>query len=122
MSENTVEDAPGLETPPVLLTDKAVEAVRNALKEENREGEGLRIAVVGGGCSGFQYSLQFETEEREGDVTWDLGDLKVYLDAMSAPYLQGATVDFVTGPGGTGFKFDNPNAVRRCSCGSSFEA
>ena len=105
---------------PIHLTDSAVEAVRNAIKEEGKPGDGLRVSVVGGGCSGYQYNLDFEKEERMGDVTLDFGGVMIYLDPVSAGYLKGTTIDFVSGLQGTGFKFNNPNAKRTCGCGSSF--
>jgi iron-sulfur cluster assembly accessory protein len=105
---------------PVLLTPKAVEMVREAMTRENYEGYGLRISVVGGGCSGLQYSLDFENEEKATDLTYDLDGLKVYIDLMSSQYLEGTRVDYVQGMQGAGFKFINPKAVRTCGCGSSF--
>ncbi len=108
------------DTNPILMTDKAVEAIRAAIKEEGSEGDGLRVAVVGGGCSGYQYSLDFEKEGRIGDLTLEFSGLTVYVDPVSAGYLKGTTIDYITGLQGTGFKFINPNAKRSCGCGSSF--
>lgn len=105
---------------PIDLTPSAVEAVKNAIKEEGQPGDGLRISVVGGGCSGYQYNLDFEKEVRMGDLTLDFGGVNVYVDPISAGYLKGTVVDFVSGLQGTGFKFNNPNAKRTCGCGSSF--
>ena len=105
---------------PIRMTEKAIEAVRSALAEENLEGHGLRIAVQGGGCSGLQYALDFSNEERMGDSTWEIGGLKVYIDMASAQFLTGTEIDYVSGLNGTGFKFNNPNARRTCGCGSSF--
>lgn len=122
MATHADQQATTVAEPPVNVTGKAVEAVKAAMREENLEGHGLRIAVAGGGCSGFQYALSFEDEQREGDTIWERDGIKIYVDAMSAPYLQGAGVDYVTGLEGAGFKFTNPNAVRSCGCGSSFSA
>ncbi len=105
---------------PIQLTASAVDAVKNAIKEEGKPGDGLRVSVVGGGCSGYQYNLDFEKEERMGDVTLDFNGVTIYLDPVSAGYLKGTTIDFVSGLQGTGFKFNNPNAKRTCGCGSSF--
>lgn len=105
---------------PVLITNAAVEAIRNAIKEDGEPGDGLRVSVVGGGCSGYQYNLDFEKEERMGDITLSFGDFSVYIDSISAGYLRGTVVDYVTGLQGQGFKFTNPNAKRTCGCGSSF--
>jgi iron-sulfur cluster assembly accessory protein len=107
---------------PVTLTPKAVEMVNNAMAQENLSGYGIRIGVVGGGCSGFQYSMDFENELKDGDTLYDADGLKVYLDPMSAMYLQGVTIDYVIGLQGAGFKFNNPNAKNTCGCGSSFSA
>lgn len=105
---------------PVLFTDSAVEAVRAALKDEGEEGDFLRISVVGGGCSGYQYGLDFDKEERMGDLAIDFDGVKVVVDPVSAGYLRGTVVDYVSGLNGTGFQFKNPNAKRTCGCGSSF--
>ncbi len=107
---------------PVLLTPKAVEMVKDAMSRENLQGYGIRVGVVGGGCSGFQYSMDFENQERDGDATFDQDGVKLYLDPMSSMYLQGVTIDYVTGLQGAGFKFLNPNARSTCGCGMSFSA
>ena len=105
---------------PVLFTPAAVEAVRNALKEEGEDGDFLRISVVGGGCSGYQYGLDFDKEERMGDLALEFDGVKVVVDPISVGYLKGTVVDYVSGLNGTGFQFKNPNAKRTCGCGSSF--
>ena len=89
-------------------------------EEKLPETHGLRVAVVGGGCSGFQYALDFTDEERENDYVYLVEDVTVYVDPISARYLQGTTIDYVMGMSGAGFKFDNPKAVGSCGCGSSF--
>ncbi len=106
----------------VSLTDKAVEMVKDAMQREGLAGYGIRIGVMGGGCSGFQYSMDFENAPKDGDVTLEQAGLKLYVDAMSSMYLQGVTVDYVVGLQGAGFKFNNPNAKSTCGCGSSFQA
>lgn len=106
---------------PVVLTSKAVEMVKTAIKEEGlSEDHGLRIAVRGGGCSGLEYALDFSSESRPGDVIYEIGGLKIFCDMASSAYLKGTTIDYVSGLNGTGFKFNNPNAKRTCGCGSSF--
>jgi iron-sulfur cluster assembly accessory protein len=105
---------------PLNLTAKAVEMVKDAMARENLSGYGIRIGVVGGGCSGFQYSMDFENAQREGDQIFDHEGIKLYVDPMSAMYLQGVTIDYVVGLQGAGFKFINPNAKNTCGCGSSF--
>lgn len=105
---------------PIRITAPAVEAIRNAIAQEGESGDGLRVSVVGGGCSGYQYSLDFEKEGRIDDTVLEFGDVKIFLDSISAGYLKGTTIDYVSGLNGTGFKFNNPNAKRTCGCGSSF--
>ena len=105
---------------PIHLTPSAVEAVRNAIKAEGEAGDSLRVSVVGGGCSGYQYNLDFEKEARMGDLSLNFEDVQIIIDPISAGYLKGTTIDYVSGLQGTGFKFNNPNAKRTCGCGSSF--
>lgn len=106
---------------PVKLTSKAAQMAKLTRQEEGMTEEfGLRIAVVGGGCSGFQYALDFTEEAREDDHVYEVDGLTVYVDAVSARYLKGTTVDYVMGMAGAGFKFENPKAVGSCGCGSSF--
>ena len=110
----------GSEESPIHLTASAVEAVRNAIKQEGQEGDGLRVSVVGGGCSGYQYNLDFEKEPRDDDTVLTFDGVRIFVDSVSAGYLMGTTIDFVSGLNGTGFKFNNPKAKRTCGCGSSF--
>ena len=105
---------------PINLTPAAVDAVRNAINAEGQPGDSLRVSVVGGGCSGYQYNLDFEKETRMGDITLSFGDVSVIVDPISAGYLRGTVIDYISGLQGTGFKFNNPNAKRTCGCGSSF--
>ncbi len=104
----------------VTLTPKAIEMVKDAMNRENMSGYGIRVGVVGGGCSGFQYSMDFENTERDGDTIVEQDGIKLYVDPMSSMYLQGVTVDYVVGLQGAGFKFTNPNARNTCGCGQSF--
>lgn len=106
----------------VLLTENATKAVKEFLRNEAREGSGLRISVVGGGCSGFQYDLSLADEAAESDETFTFDGLKVFVDRTSLTYLRGTTVDYVDDHRGNGFTFQNPNAVSSCGCGHSFEA
>jgi iron-sulfur cluster assembly accessory protein len=106
---------------PVSLTPKAADMVKITREQEGiEESHGLRIAVRGGGCSGFEYALDFENEARENDLVYDQHGLTVYLDSLSARYLEGTEIDYVLGMSGAGFKFNNPNATGTCGCGSSF--
>ena len=103
------------------LTDKGAEKVREflAAQSEPAATAGLRVGVRGGGCSGFQYMLAFD-EQRDGDTVIESQGIRLLVDNASAPYVRGATVDFVDGLQGAGFKVDNPNVVAACGCGSSF--
>src|SRR5688572_24201377 len=106
---------------PVTLTPKAVQMIRLTRQEEGLDAShGLRVAVVGGGCSGFQYALDFTNEARSNDFVYQVEDVTVYVDAVSARYLDGTRIDYVMGTAGAGFKFHNPKAVGSCGCGSSF--
>jgi iron-sulfur cluster assembly accessory protein len=107
--------------PPVSITAKAVEMVKLTRDQEGMDASfGLRVAVMGGGCSGFQYALDFELEARPTDTVLEFDGLKVYVDPVSSRYLEGVTVDYVFGMHGAGFKFENPKATGSCGCGSSF--
>lgn len=106
---------------PIQITSKAVQMVKATLESEGLEpSSGLRIAVRGGGCNGFEYALDFEMEPRDNDWTHEFEGLTVFVDPVSARYLTGTEVDYVLGPTGSGFKFNNPNAAGSCGCGSSF--
>ena len=108
--------------PGVKLTPRAVEAVRKMHQSEKLTAEqGLRIAVVGGGCSGFQYSLNFDNR-KDGDLVTEFDGISVFVDEISLPYIAGTTLDYVEGLHNAGFRFDNPRATRTCGCGSSFSA
>jgi iron-sulfur cluster assembly accessory protein len=117
----TPPETPGAETPALAITAKAVEMVKKTREQEGMDASfGLRVAVMGGGCSGFQYALDFEQEARPTDQVFEVEGLKVYLDPISARYLEGVTIDYVFGMNGAGFKFDNPRATGSCGCGHSF--
>ena len=102
------------------LTSKAVQMVKEALEAESLVGHGLRVFVQGGGCSGFQYGLDFDQAPRSGDFELQFEGLKVFVDPMSAMHLEGTVIDYVMGISGAGFKFNNPSAKTTCGCGSSF--
>jgi iron-sulfur cluster assembly accessory protein len=105
----------------VSLSPTAVERVKALLVREGRPGTaGLRLSVVGGGCSGFQYSLGFDDQPGSDDAVLEFDGVRVFVDSVSAEYLKGTVVDWVDGLHGAGFKFVNPNADRTCGCGSSF--
>ncbi len=108
--------------PLVNLTPMAASKLETLLAEKNLTGYGLRVFVSGGGCSGFQYGMAFENTTEDGDFVFESSGMRVYLDASSAMYLEGATVDYVDSLMGGGFKIENPNAASTCSCGQSFNA
>ncbi len=118
MIEPTVETA--VEVQPVTLTEGAANKLRQILTEKNLPDHGLRVFVAGGGCSGLQYGMAFEGQARDMDTIVDAYGLKVYVDPVSLDYLYGASIDYVDGLMGAGFRIDNPNAVAACGCGSSF--
>ncbi len=106
----------------ITLTPTAIGKVKEILDMQDPKPAGLRIAVVGGGCSGFTYSMAFENNPGLLDKTYDFEGLKVFIDQASMLYLDGARVDYVETLEGSGFKFDNPNVKSTCGCGSSFQA
>jgi iron-sulfur cluster assembly accessory protein len=105
---------------PVNFTSQAVSKVKEIMAGQNPVPTGLRIGVVGGGCSGFSYSMSFENGAGVMDKVYTFEDLKVYVDATSAMYLNGCVVDYVETLEAAGFKFENPNVKSTCGCGSSF--
>ena len=107
-------------TTPVKLTDSAIAKVREIMATQDPLPAGLRIGVVGGGCSGFQYSMSFENQSGMMDKVMKFDDLKVFIDATSAMYLNGCVVDYVETLEAAGFKFENPTVKSTCGCGSSF--
>ena len=106
----------------LALTDVAVEKVKEVIAREGLKAGGLRVSVVGGGCSGFQYNLSLDESAREDDMVIEQDGVKLFLDPISQQYVYGTVIDYVNGLHGAGFKFVNPNATRTCGCGSSFSA
>ena len=105
---------------PLTLTDSAITKVREIMATQHPLPDGLRIGVVGGGCSGFQYSMAFENQAGMMDKVFRFDDLKVFVDATSLMYLNGCIVDYVETLEAAGFKFENPQVKSTCGCGSSF--
>lgn len=117
----TPSAAPAVPDGPISLTDKAVQMIKITREQEGIDDDhGLRVAVRGGGCSGFEYALDFEEKPRDADHVIEYDGLRVFVDNVSARYLEGTTIDYVLGNTGAGFKFNNPKAVGSCGCGSSF--
>ncbi len=105
---------------PISLTPTAITKVKEIMGQQTPVPVGLRVGVVGGGCSGFSYSMSFENASGLMDKVFDMDGLKVYVDATSVMYLNGCIVDYVETLEGAGFKFENPNVKSTCGCGSSF--
>ncbi len=105
------------------LTDTAVEAVTDFIAEQgNGDEAGLRVSILPGGCSGFQYGLNVVDGSEEDDEIFELSGVKIIIDPFSVQYLEGVEIDYVTSMMGQGFTFNNPNATGGCGCGSSFTA
>jgi iron-sulfur cluster assembly protein len=107
----------------VGLTAGAITKVKEILSQQTPLPTGLRVAVVGGGCSGFSYHMAFENQVNENsDNVYEFEGLKVLVDQMSEMYLDGVQIDYIESIDGSGFKFNNPNVKSTCGCGSSFSA
>jgi iron-sulfur cluster assembly protein len=105
---------------PVVVTERAVAALKKIVQKDGREGVFLRLGVKGGGCSGFEYVMRLDTERKPIDLTTSIEGVEIVCDGKSARFLEGATFDHTNNLMGNGFKFENPNAVRSCGCGTSF--
>jgi iron-sulfur cluster assembly protein len=106
----------------VHVTEKAAEQIKSIMAREGLKDHGLRVAVVGGGCSGLSYRLNFDKEPAGDDKVFEEHGVRIFLDKKSAVFVNGMTLDFSDGLNGTGFMFQNPNAKSSCGCGSSFSA
>ncbi|BBY97813.1 HesB/IscA family protein [Mycolicibacterium fallax] len=104
----------------VTLSEAAAAKAKSLLDQEGRDDLALRIAVQPGGCAGLRYNLFFDDRSLDGDLVVDFAGVKLTVDRMSAPYVQGATIDFVDSIEKQGFTIDNPNATGSCACGDSF--
>ena len=104
----------------IALTEGAVSKVKEMIEAQEPRPAGLRIAVVGGGCSGFSYSMNFENQPGMLDKSYPSDGFKVFVDQASLLYLEGIEVDYVNTPEGSGFKFNNPQVKSTCGCGCSF--
>ena len=116
----TVQDETATDTHGVTLSDAAAAKAKALLEQEGRDDLSLRIAVQPGGCAGLRYNLFFDDRSLDGDLISEFGGVKLTVDRMSAPYIQGATIDFVDTIEKQGFTIDNPNATGSCACGDSF--
>jgi iron-sulfur cluster assembly accessory protein len=113
-------DAVAGSTMMLQVTERAAVKVKELMARERKDGYGLRVAVQGGGCSGFQYGLSYENEQRDTDEVLEFHGLRVFVDAMSLLYLDDVSIDYVDSLQGAGFKIENPRATGSCGCGSSF--
>ncbi|MBP1159281.1 MULTISPECIES: HesB/IscA family protein [Rhodococcus] len=104
----------------VTMTDAAASKAKALLDQEGRDDLALRIAVQPGGCAGLRYQLFFDDRNLDGDLVVDFGGVSLAVDRMSAPYVEGASIDFVDTIEKQGFTIDNPNATGSCACGDSF--
>ena len=104
----------------VTITSKAAEKIQEFMIEEKENPKFLRIYVQGGGCSGLSYGMGFEKEAEDDDLVIEENGVKVIVDSMSQDHLKGANVDYIESLMGSGFKINNPNVTKSCSCGSSF--
>ena len=104
----------------ITLSKDAVDQLKHCQAESKQAGAGLRVSVVGGGCSGLSYKLDFQNASKEGDKVFEQDGVKVFVDTKSALYLKGMTLNYSGGLNGTGFTFTNPNATKTCGCGTSF--
>jgi iron-sulfur cluster assembly accessory protein len=102
------------------LTDTAAGKVKEIMAQQNPAPTALRVAVVGGGCSGFSYHMAFENQETPSDNVYQFDGVRVFVDQMSEMYLDGVQIDYIETLEGAGFKFNNPNVKSTCGCGSSF--
>ena len=104
----------------VTLTETAASKVKELMNGQSEAGGGLRVAVRGGGCSGFQYALAFD-QQRDGDQVYEQSEIRLLIDSESLPFVDGSEVDYVEGLQGAGFAVNNPNVVASCGCGHSFQ-
>ena len=102
------------------LTDTATSKVKEIMTQQSPAPAALRVAVVGGGCSGFSYHMAFDNQENPADNVYEFDGVKVLVDQMSEMYLDGVQIDYIESLEGAGFKFNNPNVKSTCGCGSSF--
>lgn len=119
----SAEPTPSNEAPSsavVQLTEGAIAQIRKFQAEAGMQEGGLRIAVVGGGCSGLSYKLDFQRAPAEKDKVFEVSGVKLFIDPKSFLYVRGLTLDYSGGLNGTGFTFQNPNAKKSCGCGTSF--
>ena len=117
-----VEAQPETQKPEIHVTAKAVQKIRDAFAKQGVTQGGLRLGVLGGGCSGLSYQFRFDTKARPTDHVFEFDGVKVFVDPKSMVYLSGMTLDYKESLMQSGFAFDNPHAAKSCGCGTSFSA
>jgi iron-sulfur cluster assembly accessory protein len=120
VAPNSPKPAGSENTEMITVTPVATTKVKEIMGQQNPAPVALRVAVVGGGCSGFSYHMAFENAENPTDNVYEFDGLKVFVDQMSEMYLEGVSIDYIETIEGAGFKFNNPNVKSTCGCGSSF--
>ena len=106
----------------ITLTEAAIRKVKEVIAEQEGSFEGIRVGVTGGGCSGFQYALNLESQSQGEDQVLQIDGFKLFVDEQSLLYLEGTEIDYVETIQGAGFRFNNPNVKGTCGCGESFQA
>jgi iron-sulfur cluster assembly protein len=106
----------------ITVTSKAIEKIKEAFAREGVSGGGLRLGVLGGGCSGLSYQFKYDSKERATDKVFEFEGVRIFIDPKSLLYLEGMTLDYKESLMYSGFSFDNPHAKKSCGCGTSFSA
>ncbi|MCR4336592.1 MAG: iron-sulfur cluster assembly accessory protein, partial [Candidatus Omnitrophica bacterium] len=118
MTKINQENSQMQDKPLLTLTDSAIEKVRSMMAKEGKEGAGLRVSVVTGGCAGLSYDMRFQRDSYENDIVFEQKGLRVFVNPESAPFLKGINIDYVDTLKESGFKYHNPNAKGSCGCGT----
>lgn len=105
----------------LIITEKAALKLKEVLQKSNKNGAGLKVTVIKGGCAGKEYSFQITSQPAPGDITHTIDDVKFFIDQASSQELKGAKIDYVDSLTNAGFKISNPNASKSCACGQSFK-
>jgi iron-sulfur cluster assembly protein len=108
------------EQPPINITQAAIDKIKSMKEKDDKQGCGLRIAVITGGCAGLSYDLRFKKEPYDNDVIFEKDNLRIFINPESVDFLKGTTVDYIDTLKESGFKYTNPNAQSSCGCGTSF--
>lgn len=117
-----IDGVVAVETPILTVTSEAIARITGLLTEKGLTAHGLRVFVAGGGCSGMQYGMAFDSNPREDDRIIEIEGVRLIIDPDSLTYVRGSSIDFIDNPMGGGFRIDNPNVVSTCGCGHSFHA